>query len=436
MSKKKAPVDKVTLHNSTLPIYERTDTKAGRTYTGYLFTYTHNGRRVQVRRPTIAEAKAAALQVLRGMSAGRSGGYTLTLPQYSDYTAASATAQRIPGKPSLAQIAADYVAALTHLPEGVALGDAVAAYRKVHDRTSTLAAAKVEDLREKFIASREGGGASARYIEDLRARLTTFSKTFQCQIGSITAAEIAAWLDGLKVSGRTRNNYRGAVVALFAFAKRQGCLPRNEQTEAELVETAKRKTAKIGIYTPAELRVMLAEMPEAMRPALAIGALAGLRSAELFRLDWSEIDLRRKNIVVAADKAKTSQRRLVPVLPALADWLRPSAKKTGKIVGKYKTYTLWDRAVRHAFEAMNARRKEAGESPVPRVANGLRHSFASYRLAAVKSADQVALEMGNSPRKLFEHYRELVTPAEAGRWFAVRPRQLENLVRLPSEVAA
>lgn len=428
MSKRKEPADKVTLHNFTLPIYERSDIKAGRTYTGYLFTYTHGGRRVQVRRPTIAEAKEAALEVLRGMSAVRSGGYTLTLPQYSDYTAAAATARRIPGQPSLAQMAADYVAALTHLPAGVALADAVAAYRKTHDRKANLAAMTVEDLRDKFIASRESGGASTRYLEDLRARLTTFSKTFRCQIGSITAAEIAAWLEGLKVSGRTRNNYRGAVVALFAFAKRQGCLPRNEQTEAQLVETAKKKAAKIGIYTPADLRVILAEMPEAMRPALAIGALAGLRSAELFRLDWSEIDLRRKNIMVAADKAKTSQRRLVPILPALADWLRPCAKKTGKIVGNYKTYTLWDRAVRRAFEAMNTLRQEAGEDTVSRVANGLRHSFASYRLAAVKSADQVALEMGNSPRKLFEHYRELVTPAEAGRWFAVRPAAGANII--------
>ena len=55
------------------------------------------------------------------------------------------------------------------------------------------------------------------------------------------------------------------------------------------------------------------------------------------------------------------------------------------------------------------------------VPNGLRHSYASYRLAAVKSADQVALEMGNSPRKLFANYREIVTEAEAGKWFAVKP---------------
>ena len=45
--------------------------------------------------------------------------------------------------------------------------------------------------------------------------------------------------------------------------------------------------------------------------------------------------------------------------------------------------------------------------------NGLRHSFCSYRLAQTNSAAQVALEAGNSPTKIFRHYRELVTPAQA-----------------------
>jgi hypothetical protein len=33
----------------------------------------------------------------------------------------------------------------------------------------------------------------------------------------------------------------------------------------------------------------------------------------------------------------------------------------------------------------------------------------------------VALEAGNSPEMIFEHYRELVTPETAKTWFAVKP---------------
>jgi hypothetical protein len=55
------------------------------------------------------------------------------------------------------------------------------------------------------------------------------------------------------------------------------------------------------------------------------------------------------------------------------------------------------------------------------VHNGLRHSFASYRLAIVQSAEQVSLEMGNSPRKLFTNYRQLATKSQAELWFSVMP---------------
>jgi hypothetical protein len=53
--------------------------------------------------------------------------------------------------------------------------------------------------------------------------------------------------------------------------------------------------------------------------------------------------------------------------------------------------------------------------------NALSHSFASYRLAEIQDAAKVALEMGNSPAKLFRHYRELVTPDAAKEWFAIMP---------------
>jgi hypothetical protein len=41
--------------------------------------------------------------------------------------------------------------------------------------------------------------------------------------------------------------------------------------------------------------------------------------------------------------------------------------------------------------------------------NALRHSFITYRIAEVKNVDKVALESGNSPDIIFQHYRELVS---------------------------
>jgi hypothetical protein len=47
----------------------------------------------------------------------------------------------------------------------------------------------------------------------------------------------------------------------------------------------------------------------------------------------------------------------------------------------------------------------------------------------VQSADQVALEMGNSPRKLFTNYRQLATSAQAERWFSVVPVSDEKITK-------
>lgn len=50
--------------------------------------------------------------------------------------------------------------------------------------------------------------------------------------------------------------------------------------------------------------------------------------------------------------------------------------------------------------------------------NGLRHSFVSYRLAATGNAAQTA---GHDQAVLFRHYRELVRPSEAERYFSILP---------------
>lgn len=54
--------------------------------------------------------------------------------------------------------------------------------------------------------------------------------------------------------------------------------------------------------------------------------------------------------------------------------------------------------------------------------NALRHSFISYRVADIQNVAQVALEAGNSPQMIFKHYRELVRPAAAKEWFAIKPK--------------
>ena len=65
-------------------------------------------------------------------------------------------------------------------------------------------------------------------------------------------------------------------------------------------------------------------------------------------------------------------------------------------------------------------RNAAGLARWPK--NGLRHSFASYRLAAIYDAPRVAAELGHtSPTMLYNTYREVVLPEEAARYWAIAP---------------
>jgi hypothetical protein len=49
----------------------------------------------------------------------------------------------------------------------------------------------------------------------------------------------------------------------------------------------------------------------------------------------------------------------------------------------------------------------------------LRHG--TYRLPILKSADALALEMGNSPEVIFRHYRRPMSEVTAAAYFDIRP---------------
>lgn len=416
--KRNKPVHIEKYRDLSIPIYSKPVGK----YQSFLVSYYSGGRRIQERATTLEGARAKAKAAIKQITEGSGRLVALTSVEVADYVAA-VRALRPLGNVSLADIAADYIAALELMPKGAKLRDAASDYAKAHKRKAEIAAVSVADLKDKFLAAKKAEQLSDRYVEDATSRLTKFAESFRCNISSVTASQITTWLDGIKARGRTRNNYRNAIIALFRYARSQNYLPRNEVTEAELVSAVKAKPSAIGIYTPDHLAKMLPAISPELLPSVAIAAFAGVRSQEILRLTWEDIRFAQGDIVVAADKAKTASRRLVPLLPALKAWLKDCKDKKGPIVTGFAQPQSWNRAVSRDVTRYNAKAKAENRPQIPRIHNGLRHSFASYRLAINKDAAAVALEMGNSPRKLFENYRELVTPAEAKKWFAVTPKR-------------
>ena len=163
-----------------------------------------------------------------------------------------------------------------------------------------------------------------------------------------------------------------------------------------------------------------------------------MRSAEIERMEWSDIHLAEKFIVVGASRAKTAGRRIVPIADNLAEWLADYAKREGKIwKGSHDDFyeTQIDVAAATAVQA-DADKGVKAQKPVAWKANALRHSYASYRFALTNDAGRVAGELGNSAAVVHKHYRELVNPADAQRWFAVKPEAPANVVAMAAAAAA
>ena len=287
---------------------------------------------------------------------------------------------------------------------------------------------RVSEVVEVLLKAKRDAGLSDCYLQDLKVRLGRFAADFQCDIGSITSGQVREWLQAMPVANRTKNNFRLIVHTLCNFAKDQRFLPK-DWDELDAVPTWKEQRQKVEIFTPEEMNKLLGAVSQETIPFLAIGAFAGLRSAEIQRLDWSKVNLATGYITVDADIAKTNSRRMVPMLPNLRKWLEPLAKPSGPVANPS--------SVAQAIRRLGPGKSEKDE--VPTIAwchNGLRHSFCTYRLASVKNIAQVALEAGNSPAMIRQHYMELVTEAEANRWFSIEPQAPANVVALPAAAVA
>ena len=214
--------------------------------------------------------------------------------------------------------------------------------------------------------------------------------------GTPLLTAVSQYAEAVKILGSDR-----ILEAVKDFARRHSSHRRPRAGRRILAES-------ITIYTPTELRALLAAAPGWFRPALAIQAFAGLRSAEVLRLDWKHVQLDSGHIEIIARRTKVA-RRLAPIPANLVLWLAAPAKSAGKVFPQ----PLQD------FQEMEANTARAAE--IPWKPDALRHSFVSYRMAQTSDVGRVALESGHSPSGIFKHYRALASEMDARQWFSITP---------------
>ena len=229
---------------------------------------------------------------------------------------------------SLDTIATEYRDA-KRLIRGGSLVEAAAYYAR--QRLLDIPKKTIKEVYDELIAAKHAEGCSNRYIRDLESRVGKFVGTFGTRaVPGVTGAEIKDWFQGLQhltsrtdpeapkvpVTNRTRNNFRLCIHTFFLFARSQRYLPA-DWNEMDGIPMWKVKDEVIEIFPPEQMTLLLAVAPAKLVPFLVLGGFAGLRTAEIERLDWSKVNLESSYITVGAGFAKTNTRRLVPIVPNL-----------------------------------------------------------------------------------------------------------------------
>jgi integrase len=265
---------------------------------------------------------------------------------------------------------------------------------------------------------------AADYANHRKLQLLRFAETFPgTALCDLSKEHLDLFIGSLdNYAPKTRNHYRAAIRQFLSWSVRKDYLPlAHRLNEADKLRPEYANTAEITFYTSGELAALLANADETLRPVIAIGGLAGLRSKELMRLDWEDIWRVPGHIEVTAGKSKTRQRRLVEICPALQAWLIPYR---ARLHGKF-----WPGEERTFLEHYS---KLCETTKVARKPNGLRHAFCTYHLACHANENLTALQAGNSPAMIHAHYKGLATRKESATWFAVMPaKTVKNIISLP-----
>ena len=246
--KERGPVAVIKEKTTSIPIY---DAGGGK----YIAAYYAEGKRKLVKYQSLDEAKKGADKIIDTLTTGVAHVAAFSPKQTASINDAVEILK--PFGISLTEAVRQFADAKRVLGETSLL--AVAQFYSKHmeeeNRRGALIPIIFPELAAKYIDSIRDM-KSKRYVLDLEIRLNKAAKVFKGQVRNIRADDIDQWLMGMsKAKGRTRNNYRMAILTLFSYARDKKHLPRGEKTEAEFATRFQDKGGEIGIYTPDQLQI-------------------------------------------------------------------------------------------------------------------------------------------------------------------------------------
>lgn len=278
---------------------------------------------------------------------------------------------------------------------------------------ATLPRMAISSAVEQFLHERKTR-VRGRTLREYERELGQFERFANgVTLAEITIETVLGYMASLRTRDRlyparpkTRNNAKANLHAFFAWCVDKGWIASNP---AEKATRAKIDMGLREVLSVRECRGLM-DYARGVRDGecvrfFALCLFAGLRPAEVERLEPKAIDLDNNVVRVSAAASKTHKPRHVTIQPNLREWLvqYPKGTTTDQSHGNIL-------AIRRECGLANTKGRDV-----------LRHTFISNHVMAFGSFAETSIEAGNSESIIKAHYFNAVSKTEALKFWEIRP---------------
>jgi integrase/recombinase XerD len=300
--------------------------------------------------------------------------------------------------------------ALDYISRVYSLGYVKADWRENSAENGKLALAQC--VSQFLMVRYEPGTTGNRTLVQERQILNNLTARYgNAPIDSLTHREIETWLRGINKAPQTRANYYRIAKRFFKWAhEKEEFIHRNPMIKVDEPRVPREEPE---VLTAEQMQICLEsamDLDVALLAFLCLGGFAGVRTAEIVRMNWEDINWVDGHIGVLKPKQVTRWRpRNVTMLPVFRRHLEPFALKEGPI---------FPRGEPQLFELRNQLVKALGLKDWPD--NCLRHSFATYHVPIHNDYPKLSIQMGHAnPNMTRYKYGTLRARSVANQWWAL-----------------
>ena len=315
----------------------------------------------------------------------------------------------------------------------VRLADSVRLYLEIEGTRQRSVSLK--NLFEQYVATRVKD-RSHQYILTLERACRWMAPLHHRLVCDLTREEVLASFEGLSES--TRNFLRQMLRVVLGYGQAAGYLKELPIRPIDFRRT-NRNREEVQVMTPGDVRQLLetclASVPD-MFPLVLTETFCGVRSAEVARLSWNDIDLLRNRLTIRAAVSKTNAGRTIDLQPVAVAWfgryIELGHPRTGPFTTLLATGGVSSR-MRGLRFMLGYRGKNGAKGEAKTWRPGLlRDTFASCHLAYFDSIDKLLKEMGHTNFAMTRnHYLGAVTKEQASEFWNLFPSSGEKIVQLP-----